>query len=198
MNTLTDTDVCDQTEAYLPLVRATARATHTSLEYEDRCQEGYLGLKHAIERFDEAVSPAFARYARKCIRGYILRGTVQTCNQFGLPTDNYWIPGLTTQIPLDGLVDFQRDQLLGASPDPDPDLLELRRQLERAMETLSQRERLVLRLRCGWDGIEPKTFLQIGKILRRTAEAVRQIELKAIRKLRHRVSPELLDLLTAA
>ena len=195
MNSLTDTEVRDQTEAYLPLVRATARATHTSLEYEDRCQEGYLGLRHAIQRFDEAVSPAFARYARKCIRGYILRGTVQTCNQFGLPTDNYWIPGLTTQIPLDGLDDFQRDQLIGANPEGDPDLPELRRQLERAMATLSERERLVLRLRCGWDGREPMHLRVIGKRLRRTAEAVRQIELKAIRKLRHRVPAELLELL---
>ena len=90
---------------------------------------------------------------------------------------------------------FQRDQLLGASPDPDPDLLELRRQLERVMETLSQRERLVLRLRCGWDGREPMHLRVIGKRLRRTAEAVRQIELKAIRKLRHRVPAELLELL---
>lgn len=179
MNPLTEPEL----HAQLKLVRAIAHATRTSLEYDDRCQEGYLGLDHAIRNFDEAKSPSFASYARKCIRGFILHGTVKACNQFGLSQKSFWTRGPVTQVHLDGLPDYQRDQLLGASPEPEPDRLELRRRLARAMATLKAREQKVLRLRFGWDGRTPMTRRAVGKRLGITAEYVRQLEGTALGKL---------------
>jgi len=197
MNTLTEPELDAKAVAYLPLVRATARATHTTLEYDDRCQEGYFGLRHALERFDAGAGYAFATYARRCIRGYIFNGTVRSCNQYRLPQDHFWKPGLVSQVQLDGLAEHERDSLLGtsSSPETETDSLELRRQLERAMATLSERERKVLSLRYGWDGKEPRTLESIGKRLGVTKEAVRLIQKGAIHKLRFRVPAKLLELL---
>jgi len=61
----------------------------------------------------------------------------------------------------------------------------LREQLERVLETLSDKEREILRYRYGLvDGTE-YTLEQVGKMFNVTRERIRQIESKAIRKLRH-------------
>ena len=60
----------------------------------------------------------------------------------------------------------------------------LREDLENVLNTLSPRERDVLILRYGLDDGSPKTLEDIGKVFRVTRERVRQIETKAIRKLK--------------
>jgi len=50
---------------------------------------------------------------------------------------------------------------------------------------LNERERLVVRLRYGVDGGQKQTLEEIGKQLRLTRERIRQIEAKALRKMRH-------------
>ena len=61
----------------------------------------------------------------------------------------------------------------------------LREQLEKVLETLSEKEREILRYRYGLvDGTE-YTLEQVGKMFNVTRERIRQIESKAIRKLRH-------------
>lgn len=62
---------------------------------------------------------------------------------------------------------------------------EVKRNLEKVFETLTKRECLVLTLKFGLDGNDPKTYDEIGRIFSVTRERVRQIEAKAIRKLRH-------------
>ena len=62
----------------------------------------------------------------------------------------------------------------------------LREDLESVLDTLSPRERDVLRLRYGLDDGREKTFEEIGQIFNVTRERIRQIEAKALRKLRHR------------
>ena len=57
--------------------------------------------------------------------------------------------------------------------------------LEEALGSLTERESKVLRMRFGLDGSKPLTLEEVGKIFRVTRERVRQIEAKAIRKLRH-------------
>ncbi len=61
----------------------------------------------------------------------------------------------------------------------------LREDLESVLETLSGRERDVLRLRYGLDDGRMKTLEEIGQIFNVTRERIRQIEAKALRKLRH-------------
>ncbi|MGL6064514.1 MAG: RNA polymerase sigma factor RpoD [Fusobacteriaceae bacterium] len=61
----------------------------------------------------------------------------------------------------------------------------LREQLDEVLETLSERERKVLRYRYGLDDGSPKTLEEVGKIFKVTRERIRQIEVKALRKLKH-------------
>ena len=61
----------------------------------------------------------------------------------------------------------------------------LREDLEGVLATLSPRERYVLRLRYGLDDGRMKTLEEIGQIFDVTRERIRQIEAKALRKLRH-------------
>lgn len=70
---------------------------------------------------------------------------------------------------------------------PDQDVAKnlLREDLEGVLATLSPRERDVLRLRYGLDDGRMKTLEEIGQIFDVTRERIRQIEAKALRKLRH-------------
>lgn len=61
----------------------------------------------------------------------------------------------------------------------------LREQLDGVLNTLSSREERVLRYRYGLDDGSPKTLEEVGKIFKVTRERIRQIEVKALRKLRH-------------
>ena len=57
--------------------------------------------------------------------------------------------------------------------------------MEGVLATLSPRERDVIRLRYGIDNGRMKTLEEIGQIFDVTRERIRQIEAKALRKLRH-------------
>jgi RNA polymerase primary sigma factor len=60
-----------------------------------------------------------------------------------------------------------------------------RKELEKALATLEPRERSVIDLRYGLDGGEPRTLSDVGVALGITRERVRQIETRALSKLRH-------------
>ena len=61
----------------------------------------------------------------------------------------------------------------------------LHEQLMEVLETLTDREQKVLRLRFGLDDGRPRTLEEVGKEFNVTRERIRQIEAKALRKLRH-------------
>ena len=71
------------------------------------------------------------------------------------------------------------------NPEQDVSKTLLREDLEGVLATLSPRERDVLRLRYGIDDGRMKTLEEIGQIFDVTRERIRQIEAKALRKLRH-------------
>ena len=61
----------------------------------------------------------------------------------------------------------------------------LREQLVEVLGTLTEREQMVLRLRFGLDDGRARTLEEVGKEFNVTRERIRQIEAKALRKLRH-------------
>ncbi|MBN2482631.1 MAG: RNA polymerase sigma factor RpoD [Candidatus Omnitrophica bacterium] len=61
----------------------------------------------------------------------------------------------------------------------------LREELDQAMESLTDREKKILSLRFGLEDGTPKTLEEVGNIFKVTRERIRQIEAKALKKLRH-------------
>ena len=61
----------------------------------------------------------------------------------------------------------------------------LRDQLFKTLDLLSEREEKVIRLRFGLDDGKIRTLEEVGKVFDVTRERIRQIEAKALRKLRH-------------
>ena len=61
----------------------------------------------------------------------------------------------------------------------------LKEELGQAMDSLTDRERNILTLRFGLSDGSPKTLEEVGTIFRVTRERIRQIEAKALKKLRH-------------
>ncbi|MEQ1843780.1 MAG: RNA polymerase sigma factor RpoD, partial [Verrucomicrobiales bacterium] len=61
----------------------------------------------------------------------------------------------------------------------------LKEQMDDVLGTLSERERAVLEMRFGLDGSQGRTLEEVGREFGVTRERIRQIEAKALRKLRH-------------
>jgi RNA polymerase primary sigma factor len=82
------------------------------------------------------------------------------------------------------LGDFIEDQE-ATSPSEHAAYEMLKEQLEDVLDTLTDREENVLRLRFGLDDGRTRTLEEVGKVFGVTRERIRQIEAKALRKLRH-------------
>lgn len=82
------------------------------------------------------------------------------------------------------LSDFVEDYTVAH---PDESVLHgmLREDLEEVMKSLSERERTVLKLRFGIEDGRQRTLEEVGQLYNVTRERIRQIEAKALRKLKH-------------
>ena len=82
------------------------------------------------------------------------------------------------------LGDFIADNNMAEPFEATADTL-LREQLEEVLSTLTEREQEILRLRVGFDNGRPMTLEEVGELYGLTRERIRQIESKALRKLKH-------------
>lgn len=82
------------------------------------------------------------------------------------------------------LGDFVEDEGALSPPDSAAFML-LKKQLEEVLDTLTEREKKVLSLRFGLDDGRSRTLEEVGKEFGVTRERIRQIEAKALRKLKH-------------
>ena len=82
------------------------------------------------------------------------------------------------------LGDFVEDDKFANPYDATTRIL-LKEQLDEVLKTLNEREEMVLRYRYGLNDGSQKTLEEVGKIFNVTRERIRQIEVKALRKLRH-------------
>lgn len=82
------------------------------------------------------------------------------------------------------LVDFIEDETLPEPLDAAARLL-LKEQVQNALSVLTERERQVLEMRFGLQDGKDYTLEEVGKYFNVTRERIRQIEAKALRKLRH-------------
>ena len=82
------------------------------------------------------------------------------------------------------LADFIQDESIPTPVEATNQTL-LHEQLDEVVSTLTEREQRVIKLRFGWDDGRPRTLEEVGKEFNVTRERIRQIEAKALRKLRH-------------
>lgn len=113
----------------------------------------------------------------------------------GIPLENILAIRKYSQIPLSlempigdedssQLGDFIEDKNFD-SPDHVTLRNILREELLNSMDILTEREQMILKLRFGFDDGRPRTLEEVGKVYNVTRERIRQIEEKALRKLRH-------------
>jgi RNA polymerase primary sigma factor len=90
--------------------------------------------------------------------------------------------------------DMYEVMLSEESPSPDGNLLNdsLRKEIERALSSLTDREANIIKLYCGLNGKHPYTLEEIGEEFNLTRERVRQIKEKAIKRLKHTTRSKIL------
>ncbi|MBN1164961.1 MAG: RNA polymerase sigma factor RpoD/SigA [Candidatus Krumholzibacteriota bacterium] len=64
-------------------------------------------------------------------------------------------------------------------------------ELSALLDKLSEREKLIIKIRYGFDDGEPHTLAETGKVMRVSRERVRQLEMRALKKLRFIIDPDL-------
>ena len=80
--------------------------------------------------------------------------------------------------------DFVADETIGTTDDA-ATITILREEINAAMSALTEREQEIIRLRFGLDDGRARTLEEVGQHFNVTRERIRQIEAKALRKLRH-------------
>lgn len=166
-------------QANLPLVLAMAKRTRLGgVDYNELISEGNMALLRSVEKFDCARGFKFSTYACRAILKSFSRVSMKTARyRCRFPTE------FEPQLEKSDYIEVKREAEHGDCVD------ELRSVLNMNLADLSETEWTVINSRFALDAIgdemvKPKTLEQVGSIIGVTKERVRQIQNKALRKLR--------------
>ncbi len=144
-------------------------------------------LYETISRIKKTTKVLSQEFGRKPSEEEIAESMEMTIEKLRFIAKSAQLP-ISLETPIGKEEDSRLGDFIEAdSENPELDVAKtlLREDLEGVLATLSPRERDVLRLRYGLDDGRMKTLEEIGQIFDVTRERIRQIEAKALRKLRH-------------
>lgn len=137
--------------------------------YDDLLQEGKLGILKAIQDFDPERGRNFFMFATWHIQTKVRRFLQKETQKREIPSG-----------------DIFGNETLYDNPETSfgIETCEDQRIILKALSFLPDSDRNVLIMRFGFDGEEPKTFQQIGRVLGISKQRAQQIEVGALRRLR--------------
>jgi|UniRef100_UPI004049B6A8 RNA polymerase primary sigma factor len=144
-------------------------------------------LYETISRIKKTTKTLSQEFGRKPTEEEIAESMEMTIEKLRFIAKSAQLP-ISLETPIGKEEDSRLGDFIEADiENPEQDVAKnlLREDLEGVLATLSPRERDVLRLRYGLDDGRMKTLEEIGQIFDVTRERIRQIEAKALRKLRH-------------